>query len=94
MPTYVSPEAGEIEAPDGYTAAAWLLHRLAHQIYGERAIVRSRDIWPLDYAADHWTASGYLGAPVPGDGRLDYWGIYVYRLEDFLFATEYYDTYL
>lgn len=92
MPTYISPEAGEIEAPDGYTAALWLLHRYAHQLYGAGAIVRQREIWPLDYDADHWTADGYLGAPVPGDNRLEYGGIYVYRLEDFLFDAAYYVT--
>jgi hypothetical protein len=89
MPTYTSPEAGDIDAPDGHTAAAWLLHRLAHQLYGERAIVRARQIWPLDYDADHWTASGYLGAPRPGDGRLDYIGIYVYRLDDLVLGAVY-----
>lgn len=88
MPTYLSPEAGEIVAPDGYTAAHWLVHRLAHQRYGERAIFRELQIWPLDYDADHWTASAWIGAPRPGAGALDFAGIYVYAYDDFLFDIE------
>lgn len=92
MPTYTSPEAGEIEAPDGFIAAMWLMHRHAHALYGDRAIYREFQAYPLDYQADHWTASAWIGAPVPGDGRLDFAGIYVYSLPDYQLQSEYYDA--
>lgn len=89
MPIYLSPEAGEIEAPDGHTAATWLMHRYAHELYGARAIVRERQIWPLSVDTDSWTASGWIGAPVAGDGRLNFIGIYVYSLDDYLLQASY-----
>ena len=81
MPAYTSPEAGDIDAPDPYTAARWLMHRLAHVRHGERAIARQFQAWPLDQSGDQWTAAAWIGAPRPGDGRLDYVGIYVYALD-------------
>jgi len=89
MPTYTSPEAGDIDAPDGYTAARWLMHRLTHALYGERAIVRAFEAWPVSDTADTWSADAWLGAPRPGWGRLELHGISVYLLDDFLFDLTY-----
>jgi len=89
MPAYTSPEAGDIEAPDPHTAARWLMHRLAHSRYGDGAIVRQFQAWPLDLAGEQWTASAWTGAPRPGDGELDYTGIYVYALDALLLQSSY-----
>ena len=89
MPAYTSPEANDIDAPDPWTAARWLMHRLAHARYGERAIVRQFQAFPLDAAGDNWTASAYIGAPRAGDGRLDYTGITVYALDALQLAASY-----
>ena len=89
MPAYTSPDAGDIDAPDLWTAAHWLLHRLAHQRYGERAIVRQTQAFPLDAAGAVWVANAYIGAPRPGDGRLDYIGIAVYDVDAMLLQSSY-----
>ena len=89
MPTFTSPEAGDITAPDGWTASKWLMHRLAHARYGERAIAREFQAWPLDPDATVWSAAAYIGAPRPGDGRLDYTGLTVYDVDAQLLIASY-----
>ncbi len=78
MPHYSSPAAGDIEAPDIETAARWLMHRYAHDLFGPGAIVRQFEASAQTAFDAGITARAYLGAPAPGDGRLDFWPLEVY----------------
>lgn len=80
MATFYSPEAGEIEAFEIFTAAAWLMHRYTHELYGERAIVRQLTIGGATSFGDGIVAQAWLGAPVPGAGALDWYAIDVYEI--------------
>lgn len=82
MPAFSSPQAGAIEAPNIDTAARWLMHRYTHALYGERAIVRQYDAGGNATAGDGITARAWLGAPVPGNGRLDWYAIEIYEVLD------------
>ncbi len=83
MPSYSSPQAGAIDAPDIITAARWLMHRHAHALYGERAIVRSLIAGGLGSAGEGITARAWVGAPRPGNGRLDETAIEIYFAIDY-----------